>query len=152
MALYFFDSSALIKRYVSETGTPWVIGLTDPANVHGIYIARIAGAEVVSALTRRQRGGSITMADLALTLADFRQDFTNGYRIIEITESLIARAMSLAESHALRGYDAVQLAAATALQEERLLLGLPAPALISADISLNTAAAEGLSVEDPNNH
>jgi hypothetical protein len=26
--LYFFDSSALVKRYVQEVGTPWIRGLT----------------------------------------------------------------------------------------------------------------------------
>jgi len=31
MAVYFLDSSALVKRYISETGSAWVLGLFDPA-------------------------------------------------------------------------------------------------------------------------
>ena len=27
MNIYYFDTSALIKRYIQETGTPWVLGL-----------------------------------------------------------------------------------------------------------------------------
>ncbi len=29
MAVYFIDSSALVKCYVSETGSLWVLGLFD---------------------------------------------------------------------------------------------------------------------------
>jgi predicted nucleic acid-binding protein len=57
-------------------------------------------------------------------------------------------ASRLADSHVLRAYDAVQLAAA--LDIHRLGLSLT---LLSADAELNTAAiAEGLTVDDPNNH
>ncbi len=41
MAIYFFDSRALAKRYVTETGTVWVQALTDlTAADHEIYVAR----------------------------------------------------------------------------------------------------------------
>ena len=45
MAVYFFDSSALVKRYVQETGTAWVVGVLDPTAGNDLYMARIAGAE-----------------------------------------------------------------------------------------------------------
>ena len=51
MAVYFFDSSALIKRYINETGTAWVQSLTDAASGHEIYIARVTTVEVVAAVT-----------------------------------------------------------------------------------------------------
>jgi len=61
--------------------------------------------------------------------------------------------MDLAEKHALRGYDAVQLAAALEVHNERVAFGLPAPTLISSDLALNEAAtAQGLTVDDPNLH
>lgn len=34
MADYFFDSSALVKRYVREVGSDWVGQLTDPPAGH----------------------------------------------------------------------------------------------------------------------
>ena len=153
MSVYFFDSSAIVKRYVKERGTDWVIGITNPANANGIYITRITGAEVISAITRRGRGGDISQAGMARAIADFRYDFAREYRVLEITPALIARAMSLAESHALRGYDAVQLAAALEINVRCVALAIPALTLISADVALNTAAmAEGLAVDDPNAH
>ena len=54
MASYFFDSSALVKRYVNEAGTDWVTSLIDPATGHEIFLARISGVEVVSAIKRRE--------------------------------------------------------------------------------------------------
>jgi len=53
----------------------------------------------------------------------------------------------------LRGYDAVQLAAALEANDERLANALTPLTLVSADTELNTAAqAEGLNVENPNNY
>ena len=49
MAAYFFDSSAIVKRYVREAGTLWVMDVTNPAVGHRVYVAGIAGVEVVSA-------------------------------------------------------------------------------------------------------
>jgi uncharacterized protein len=56
MAAYFFDSSALVKRHVSELGSAWVRSLTRLNAKHTIYIARITAVEITSAITRRQRG------------------------------------------------------------------------------------------------
>lgn len=36
MGVYYFDTSALVKRYVTETGTGWVGTLLDPGNGHDI--------------------------------------------------------------------------------------------------------------------
>ena len=153
MAAYFFDSSALVKRYISEIGSAWVMGITAPAAGNSIHLVRITGAEVVSAITRVGRSGGISVAEATNAISDFRHDFANDYRISEVTPALVRQAMALAETHALRGYDAVQLAAALELNTRRLNFGLPAVTLVSADVALNAAAiAEGLTVEDPNSH
>src|SRR5689334_1293539 len=153
MAVYLVDSSGLVKRYANETGSAWVMGLTDPAAGHEIYVVRITAVEVVSAFARRARGGAIAPADAATATAQFKGDLQNEYQVIEITAALINRAMALAEKHGLRGYDAVQLAAACELDGLLTASGLPRVTFVSADSSLNAAAvAEGLNVDDPNNH
>lgn len=152
MAVYFIDSSALVKRYVSETGTTFVTNITDPATDHRLYVARITGVEVIAALARRGRAGDVAADALAAALSQFRQEFASMYRIVEITSSLLSDAMRLAETRAVRGYDAVQLAAALRVTAECTALGLSAT-LVSADADLNEAAvAEGLAVDDPNTH
>ena len=153
MAHQYFDSSALVKRYVAEVGAAWVQGLCAPTAGHIIYTVRISGAEIVAALFRRLRVGAISITDAQAAAVQFRADFRNDYQIVEVTEALIDRAMTLAEEHGLRGYDSVQLAAALELQTLRASLSLPPVTFISADEMLNKAAiAEGLQAENPADH
>lgn len=130
-----------------------MLGLLNPAAGHRLYIARISGVEMVSAITRRERVGSLSQQDAATALSHFRQAFAHSYNLVEITDTLVSMAMSLAATYALRGYDAVQLAAALELYQHRIALGASVPTLISADAALNAAAnSEGLAVDDPNVH
>jgi hypothetical protein len=148
----FFDSSGLVKRYVNEIGTAWVNSIVDPALGNQFHLASITGVEVVSAITRQGRSGNLSAAATAAALTQFRREFATMFRIVDLSPALIAHAMTLAETHALRGYDAVQLAAALQVNAQSLALGLPF-FLISADADLNAAAlAEGLPVDDPSLH
>jgi predicted nucleic acid-binding protein len=151
MAVYFLDSSALVKRYIRETGTDWVASLFSPDFGNDYFVAAIAGVEIIAAITRRARSGSLKAADATLVCAQFKQDFQSTYQIIEITEEIISLGMSLAEEKGLRGYDAVQLAAGYAVNALCLTSGLPPLIFVSADNELNTAASSvGLIVENPN--
>lgn len=153
MVAYFFDSSALAKRYVTEIGTRWVQSLTDQAAGNGVYVARITLVELVAAISRRRKNGDLTPADADAALADVRADFVSDYQVIEVTAALVAQAEALAEKHALRGYDAVQLVAALEVNNAYLAAGQPPATLVSADLELNNAGlAEGLNVDDPNTH
>jgi predicted nucleic acid-binding protein len=153
VAVYFFDSSTIVKRYLHESGTSWVNSVTDLASAAQVYLARITVVEVISAITRKARGAGLLAPGAAIAIADFRRDFAEDYALVELTQSLIERVADLAEIHALRGYDAVQLAAALEVHLDRVSLGLPAITLISADAALNaTAITEGLAVDDPNSH
>lgn len=153
MAIYFLDSSALVKRYISETGSAWVLGLFEPTLDNEFFVAAITGVEIVAAVTRRARNGSIAAADAAFVCNQLRSDLQSDYQVIEITEGIINSGMTLAEAQGLRGYDAVQLAAGCAVNALCTASGLPPIILISADHELNLAAVnEGLLVENPNNY
>ena len=109
MAVDFRDTIGMVKRYIQEVGTAWVQVLAIPTANDSQILARITLPEVVATGTRREWGGSLTAADATSALADFRFDFANQYRIVEISALLLDQAASLAREHALRGYDAVQL-------------------------------------------
>ena len=152
MAAIFCDSSAIVKRYMAETGSAWLSAATAPKN-NRVYVARITFVEVVSAVSRREKGNHISAADADNARWQFEQDYLNEFQKVEISETLIIEAAILAKKYALRGYDAVQLAAALETEKERLAVGLPSLTLLSADTDLNAAAiAEGLTVDNPNNH
>ena len=153
MSAYFFDTSGLVKRFSREIGTSWTINLLKPSGGNTIYIARITAVEVVSALARRTRGGSLTQAQAGRAIQRFERSLFGRYAIVEIRPTLVNRAMLLAKIHGLRGYDAVQLAAALTANDERFSIGATALTLISADTTLNAAASlEGLLIDNPNHH
>lgn len=150
---YFFDSSAIVKRYVRETGTAWVRRLTRRGQPDPIYLARITAVEVTAAIARRRQTGKPAPARAQSLFALFRGHLARRYLIVEITPILIADAMRMADIHELRAYDAVQLAAALELNRRWLAAGVGSVTLVSAARDLNAAAlAEGLTVDDPNNH
>ena len=75
------------------------------------------------------------------------------YQTVEITDDLLSVAMALAESHGLRAYDAVQLAAALELTDVRKRMSLDPLTVISSDKELNAAAQQAsLQVEDPSTY
>lgn len=57
MTTYFFDSSALLKRYIREAGSNWTLKITDPNEKHDIVISQITIVEVNSGFARKKRDG-----------------------------------------------------------------------------------------------
>jgi predicted nucleic acid-binding protein len=153
VAAYFFETSALVKSYVNETGTAWVRSIIDPSVGNDIYLSRLTMVEMSSAIIRRRNAGSLSAADAARLLSEFRSDAATEFVLTDITETLLSHAAGLVEQYALRAYDAVHLAAGREIHSHQAALSLQAVTFVSADQELNAAAiAEGLTVEDPNNH
>lgn len=153
MPAYFFDSSALVKRFAREQGSAFVLSLLRPSTKKRLYAARITEVEVCAALSRRRKANTINAAQTAKGLRRLRRDLPRRFTQIAMVEGVLVEAARLAETFALRGYDAVQLAAAMAANNERVFNGLSPLIVVSADVELNDAArAEGFTVEDPNNY
>lgn len=153
MPAYFFDSSAMVKRYAKEKGTNFVLSLMKPSAKNLIYVARITEVEVCSALSRRRKGRTLTDDYATRAIARYKRNFVGRFFHIVLTENVFNEALRLADTHALRGYDSIQLACALLTNQDRLAKKLPALFFVSADDALNKVAqAEGLSVENPNNY
>lgn len=93
MADYFIDSSALVKRYVTETGTSWVTRLLLPASGHHVHLASITAVEVAAALARRERGRQLSTNDFHSAIRQFRSDLNSIYEIVNVTDGIISQAM-----------------------------------------------------------
>jgi predicted nucleic acid-binding protein len=153
VAAYYVDTSALVKLHVAERGTAWMTALTDPVAGHTLRTVRLTGVELIATLTRLARGGVIPPGRAANAVAGFRLDWRRRYEIVDADERIVNLAMDMAERHGLRGYDAVHLAAALAVHRQRQADGLEPLTFISADTEqLRAAVAEGLLVDDPNQH
>lgn len=149
MSVFFADSSALIKRYVAETGSVWVRGWADPVAGNTVVISRLTTVEVIAGLARRKRENSISAADFAALRGRFISDADKFYTLIGLRVHILNRARDLIPLHSLRTLDAIQLACAL---DARKTLGA-AIIFVSADHRLLAAAvAEGFVVEDPEQH
>ena|ERR1700722_2187356 len=146
MAVYFVDSSALVKRYHDEAGSERAAVLLDAAD--RLIAARLTEVEVSAAVVRRGRATRLSVAQLAGVLAAFDHDFEESFDVVELNTPVIDNAIELARKHGLRAADAIQLSCAVLARREAPREEL---VLLSSDQELNVAAVvEGLQVENPN--
>jgi uncharacterized protein len=149
LAGYFFDSSALVKLYHPEPGTPLVDRIVN-SHVNLVRLSRLSVAEMISAFAIKARTKSINQEDARALVRRFRGDLTRGKsEVFEIGETTFGLAESLVERYAfemqLRALDALQLAVALELQEAHLI-----DHFVTADIVLDEVArAEGLPIINP---
>ena len=112
--ILYLDSSALVKRYISEVGSDAVADAIAQAEIVGTSL--ISRAETVAALAKAARLGVLKLDDAEAAVPVFRSGWPIQVRV-QATEALMGRADSLAWELGLRGYDAVQLASALIWQE-----------------------------------
>lgn len=104
-----------------------------------VATVRISYAEARAAFARLRRDGGLTRAGLRQMVRELDREW-GAYNVVEVVEPLVRHAGALAERHSLRGYDAVQLAAALTLRRVA-----PEVEFVSFDARLARAAArEGL--------
>jgi uncharacterized protein len=136
--IHFLDTSVLVTRYVRERGAnpPWT------ALRRGrIVVARVTYAELLATLARACREGVITEAQRTRAFERATEDFRE-LAVIEIRGPVMDRVPGLVVRHPLRGYDAIQLAAALTVSAQGAAMQF-----WSADARLAEAATkEGLRV------
>jgi predicted nucleic acid-binding protein len=148
----YFDSSALVKRYLAEAGSAWVQKRCNDS-ARTIVTADISRVEIAAAFSGKLRGGFITQIEYREALAKLQADAQKRLQLLAITSQRIDEAIALTAAHRLRGYDAVHLACVLYLNQALLDSNLPPLTFIAADSDLLTAAkAEGLNTENPNHY
>jgi predicted nucleic acid-binding protein len=150
---FYFDSSALVKRYLHESGSNWVRSIITPIARHVILTARITEIEIMSAVSRQERTGAIRPRTAEAIRHLLARHVQREYIVIELGRPLAQQAIALLTRHPLRAYDAVQLASALESNTRLIQTGLAQLTFVSADKRLLVAAiAEGLATVDPNSY
>ena len=153
MTHYFLDSSALIKRYIRETGTEWVRSLSVPGAGNAILIAQISQVEVISGTFRRHREGFIAARTAQAVRLLLDRHASREYHVVRLTEEIVRRAEDALTAYPLRAYDAVRLASALVSNAHLIANGLAPLIFVSADTRLlAVAGSAGLPADDPNTH
>ena len=147
MALYYLETSALVKLYVYEVGTDRLLALTANEAGHRFAILSLAQVEFRAAIRRRQRVGEIPVLVADALIESFRGHSEGKFLIQSVSDSLLDVALALIDSYPLRGYDAVQLAGHLVL---RSISGAEEPVFVCADkVLLAAARNEGCTILDP---
>ncbi len=77
MAAFFFDSSALAKRYHVESGTAAVLAIFDLEESR-IFVSRLSLVEIRSAFAIKVRPGAIEQADVEALQIMVNDDLASG--------------------------------------------------------------------------
>lgn len=112
MAIVYFDSSALVKLVLDETGSDVAAALWNACDA--ALSSRLAYPEVRAALAAAGRSHDLTDAEATVAAAEW-ETFWASMRPIELSAEVERAAGELAALHRLRGADAVHLASALAL-------------------------------------
>lgn len=152
--LYYFDSSAAVKRYAPEKGSKWVKSLAEPTAGNTVYLAQVGAVEIAAALSKKVRTKELTQADYEAALWLFLTDVRNEeYIIAPLSDQVVELAVNLTRRHPLRAYDAVHLATAIILNTALLKAELSPLIFVSADgVLCEAARGEGLSADNPDEH
>jgi predicted nucleic acid-binding protein len=145
VATVFFDTSALVKLYVPETGSEAARAVFEPAG--NVLIARVTPVEVGSALARKRREGRLSELEVAALWRTFCADVAAVYGLLTLGNEVYETAERLVLSYPLRAFDAIQVASAL-VAAGPLDHGRSELEFCTADIQQgNAAASEGLPVQ-----
>ncbi len=111
----YFDSSAIVKRYILETDSAAARAQVEAASNLGTSM--VAYAEVAAALARVARVSPVDRSAAAAMTFAFRADWFDMIRF-PVDQATLDRAASLVGSYPLRGFDAVHLASALIWMED----------------------------------
>jgi predicted nucleic acid-binding protein len=133
----YLDSSAMVKMYVPEAGSELVKARCGAADE--ILVSVLVRPETVAALTRLLRAGKLTQEqyDSAKQSLNAALEVAT---VIELSPSVVGKAVACLEAHPIRTLDAIHVASALENTPDRFL---------SADKrQCATARAMGLNVEE----
>ena len=104
-----FDSSAFAKRYVEEAGSQSIDDICQRTTELALSVLCVP--EIISALNRRLREKHLSRQNYLTAKARLADDVADAV-VIELTSSVISRAIALLETTDLRAMDALHVACA----------------------------------------
>ncbi len=136
----YFDTSALVKRYVDEPGRREVLHLL---RQNECVTSAVLPVELRSGLRRRVAEGSIDAARLPAMLKHVAADRPY-WTLVEVGTDVLAGAETLVAVHPIRTLDAIHVASAQLFAAR---VSMPGLTFVSADKrQTETAVAVGLVV------
>jgi predicted nucleic acid-binding protein len=103
----YFDTSALVKRYIRERGSAQVVSLLGR---HDLLSSAITPLEVLSALSRKKREGELAEKNFSATLNRIESE-RGRWELVEVAEPVLNRAQEIVQGAVpVRALDAIHIA------------------------------------------
>ena len=113
MTFAYFDTSALVKRYVRERGSAQVGALL---RRHDLLSSAITLVEVVSALARKKRAGDLSQENFLATVNRVQSDRVR-WELVEVGGTVLSRAEEIVQGTVpARALDAIHIASLVTFQ------------------------------------
>lgn len=102
MAIFYVDTSAIVKRYRREKGTEVIDELLeDPPLADRFYISFLSILELTSAIRRLSEAKNLNKGAAQEILARFHTDVQERFRVWPLDNEIVALAVSLVNAHSL---------------------------------------------------
>ena len=119
MPIFYLDTSAVMKRYRSETGSDVVAELFGKlANSNALATSELTVLEMNSALARLLESRQMTQGEYQKTLDRFARDIDlYGLTVMPVHSELVTEAISVVRGYSLRALDALHFTSAMTASE-----------------------------------
>lgn len=149
---FYFDASALAKRYTDEVGSDKIDFFFDNVPLERLSCLTIGAMEVFWICVRKRNDGRITNHQFERAAALLRREVINSqsdFKKISVPDSLVWSSMDLIETHSLNSVDALVLRSALDTATELRSIGDRLVLVASDQRLLRAAHAEGLQIFNP---
>ena len=149
---FYFDASALVKRYAQEVGSDKVNFLFDNIPLDRLMCSVLGAVEVFWVCVRKKNDGRITVPDFAQAVVHLNREVIaedSDFTAILIHKSLIWASMDLIETHSLNSVDSIVLRSALEVATHLRKAGDELVLVASDQRLLRAAQAEGILVFNP---
>ena len=149
MPVAFWDASALIKRYLAETGSQTVNAIFAAPQKLEMVTTPSGYTETYAALLRKRNGGILNQSEFGTAVIALQNEVihTVDFGLISVSDEIIFASIEIIHRHNLNSTDAALL---TVLLEFSRSSGISTCVLIASDQRLlRAAAAEGLATLNP---
>ena len=112
---FYFDASALVKRYTEETGSDKIDYLFVNVPLNQLKCLTIGAAEVFWICVRKQNDGRITPYEFTHAVTNLNHEVISGtsdFRMASVPDTLVWASLNLVENYSLNSIDAIVLRSA----------------------------------------
>ena len=152
MYYFYFDASALAKRYTQEDGSDKIDFLFENVSLQRLSCLTIGAMEVFWICVRKKNDGRISDSQFAESTTHLKLevvDTLSNFRKISVPDSLVWNSIHLIETHSLNSVDAMVLRSALDTATELRSAGDGLVLVASDQRLLRAAHAEDLQIFNP---